>query len=672
RIETAGGSVGVPSDNSWKCAKSQAYDPEAPRINGCQAVVEVFDTRLEPQWRQPEFDDSAWIPVKKRNIRLTPFWNLVPRPIPLLAEEQLDSIAIVNRGEGTAFPAPLSKRHKQIIGEENTIQFAETGRFPAEGAKLAPIEEGRFHVLTYDFGRIEPGYLQLELNGPAGTYVDVVYAEELWEGHIYLNEDNNRSFDTFILSGERVSCEIAFGWKASRYVQLRVRNHAGDAVIHRVGLRRRAYPIAEHSTFASNDETLQRIWDISEHTLRICMQDAFVDSPSREQQQWMGDGRYQALMNYCYTGDGRLHRKLLEQIGQSQDWHGMTTSRYPDGHHNYPPIPSFCLQWICSFGEYVDHTGNVELLGQWWPNIVLAIRWFTAFENEDGLLCDVPYWQYIDAGESPLGRSLDINRGGIIAGLNLKYMEALRCATRYADIVRDEEAKAHFAECVDTLKVAIEDQLWSEEAGAYADCLVNGKLSETISEPTNALALLYLHDSGDERTETIRRTVFAEASDGKAVAGSPYSMLMIHSALDKLDMNDRALQLIRKRYTPMIEAGATTTWEYWKLFYKEPAQGRIRYGSACHAWASAPLVFFLETILGVRSTAPGCRQAELKPNLFDLEWAEGQVVTVNGPLSVRAEKAAGGTKLKFSVPAGGEVVCNGESYGQGTYEVMMR
>lgn len=133
------------------------------------------------------------------------------------------------------------------------------------------------------------------------------------------------------------------------------RNHHGDIILNNGGIVTRNYPLNNMSTFKTENSNLQRIWDISTHTLKLCIQDGFLDSPSREQQQWMGDSRFQAIMNY-YSGDCKMHEKLLLQIAQAQDFEGMTCSRYPDANHNLPPIPSYCLQWISSFGNYYVFT----------------------------------------------------------------------------------------------------------------------------------------------------------------------------------------------------------------------------------------------------------------------------------------------------------------------------
>lgn len=680
RVSVPGGeTILMGTDSTWLCRKADAYDSRSPRVNGCQGPIEIYDARLEPEgWHLPDIAVEGWERAKQRGFRLSPFWNLLRRPIPLMEEKELDVLRLVSRGVVPKLAAPSGRMHLDIIEETKRIRLIEAS--PSDSSRNVwsiPSSPDEAEVLTYDFGRIEPGYLQLEITGTAGTVVDVVYAEELWEGKALLNGNNNRSLDRFILSEGRRRLEVGFGWKACRYVQLRVRHADSRPVcLHRVGLRTRRYPVEQPATFKCSDRTLQQIWEISEHTMRICMQDAFVDSPSREQQQWMGDGRWQALYQTYYSGDGRLHRKLLEQVGQSQDWQGMTAQRYPDGHHNYPPIPSFCLHWVSSFGEYLDAYGDDGLLSEWWPNIVQALRWFSGFENEEGLLVDVPYWAYVDAGEAPLGRWPDVERGGIVTALNLLYLEAMRRVITYARLVGDHEAEAYFALASDRLAGSIKRTLWLPEVGAYTECLVKGVPSACYSESANALALVVLHAAEDERSQEIYQAVFSPEAAGRAIQASPFFMLVVYRALGKLGLEDRMLELVFERYGPMVETGATTLWEWWGLFYQDKQSGEMHFSSACHAWGSMPVYMFLHSVLGVRLLTPGHKIVEVAPRLLGgLTWAEGSIPTECGVLTVRVEREtehSEGMRLNLTVPEGVTVLSHGASYSAGEHEVWIR
>lgn len=331
----------VSSDESWKCRPAEAYDRTAPRINGCQGPIEIYDSRSAlPGWEQADYDDGSWANARGRGTKLSPFWNWISRDIPLLEEGERAAVAVAGRGELTECVLPAARLHHRIVAEEAGLRMKPAPERIGGAVVVEATPRGKAAVVAFDLGGMEAGYLQLRLSGCAGDVVDAVYAERLWQGKALINLSNNRPIDRFILAGGDQELETAFAWRACRYIQLVVRNPGGPVVIRRVGLRTRRYPLADTAVFRCSDERLRRIWDISAHTLHLCMQDGFLDSSSREQQQWMGDGRWQAIVNAHYSGDSRLHRKLLEQIGQSQDWMGMTKARYPDGHHNYPPIPS--------------------------------------------------------------------------------------------------------------------------------------------------------------------------------------------------------------------------------------------------------------------------------------------------------------------------------------------
>ena len=56
--------------------------------------------------------------------------------------------------------------------------------------------------------------------------------------------------------------------------------------MNEVQIRERFYPMDKESVSVPAMKNCKNM-DISLHTLKLCMQDGFLDSPSREQQQWM-------------------------------------------------------------------------------------------------------------------------------------------------------------------------------------------------------------------------------------------------------------------------------------------------------------------------------------------------------------------------------------------------
>jgi len=647
--------VTIKTDDTWKTSKALEYIRNVPRISPHQASIEVFDGREYQQgWNRIGYDDNKWVQALPTRTLKTqypgghhPFWNMVTRCIPMLEEDIIDAPYLINSYTIKEKPESPERLHIQLYNEREGLTEPAKAITPAPNTSVEANMIGEATVLTFDFGKIVTGYLQIDVTGPEGTILDVVYAEEIWKGVAFF-EKNRRPIDRFILKDGKNCLETVFAWKAYRYAQITVRNHKGPVIIRRVGMRTRNYPMDKMGGFTCEDQQLMDLWEVSVHTLRLCMQDGFVDSSSREQQHWIGDGRWEAVMNYYITGDKRIHYLLLTKIAESQDWTGMVRPRYPDAHECIPPIPPYCLAWICSFADYALYSGDKNLLQPYWPNIVSALRWFTAYENADGLLADVPFWIFIDWSSGNAGKSLDVNRGGIVTAMNLQYLEALKTALCFAVEIGDFDAEDVYGSKIKLLSKSIRDQLWSDDRGSYVDCVVNCIQSEIVSEQTNCLALLHLHEPGDERAVIILKNLFSKESDSQAVICNPFFMTPLCKAMIKHGMTERSLEIFRERYVPMLDAGATATWETWELFSEDG--GKVSMGSASHAWGAAPIIMFVEGILGISPLEPGYRRFSINPNLCGLSGAKGSIPTPNGCIRIAITKNGDRTAVIVDIP----------------------
>ena len=124
-----------------------------------------------------------------------------------------------------------------------------------------------------------------------------------------------------------------------------------------------------------------------------------------------------------------------------------------------------------------------------------------------------------------------------------------------------------------------------------------------------------------------------------------------------------ALQVLRDYYGGMLNMGATTFWEDFDLAWTENAApidavvpegkkdihgdfGAFCYEgfrhSLCHGWASGPVPFLAERVLGVNIEEAGCKTIRLKPDLGDLDWAKGTFPTPKGVLTVSVYRDSDG------------------------------
>jgi len=583
------------TDDAWRCSLMTAHDASAPRVNGCKGLVEAFDNRrFEDGWQMPDFDDSGWNRCHLRDPLWSPYWNLLPRPIPMLERRLIAAETMTARGRSVAAQGfDMGHLHHKIMKELTEAELT-----PCQEIFPVTAEAGDPVLLTVDFGQIYVGTLEIEAEGCDGAVIDAVYSETLVNGKPQFDGISYRPISRFVLREGINHLPVFFGYEAFRYVTLMLRSEQA-VTVRRVSVKTREYPFPRRASFVCENADMNRLWEISTHTLEICLQDAFLDSPSREQQQWMGDGRYQALFTAYYAGDTAMARKLLGQIAQSQDREGMTCSRYPDANHNLAPIPTYCLQWLAGFADYDRFTHDTALIEEHYTGIVDGIRWFSAFEGEDGLLSDLPYWNYCDTGTNRYGKTGDFFRGGTCAFHNLFYLEAMDAVIRCADRVGDREAVDFFTVKRKRLAESIRRTFWCEEKGVYLDCVRGGTLSESVSEAVNAMAILHLEEDPARRGSILRHIWAPETKYDDVVEVNVYSMPLVSRALKKLGQEILSVRIFLERYQGMLKAGADTTWEYWWLTKTDPKSGHVEYGSACHAWGAAAILLVAENVLGL-------------------------------------------------------------------------
>jgi hypothetical protein len=112
-----------------------------------------------------------------------------------------------------------------------------------------------------------------------------------------------------------------------------------------------------------------------------------------------------------------------------------------------------------------------------------------------------------------------------------------------------------------------------------------------------------------------------------------------------------ALDMMRSRYSRFLRMGIDTFSEHW-TWTSASGDWNTRYRSLAQNAAGSPAWFLATKVLGVTPTAPGFAAFEIRPQLGDLEWAEGVVPSPKGDIPVRVEKKAGALSLTVTVPEG--------------------
>ena len=670
-VLSAAGSVRLDTDGQWRHQLAQAWARDVP--SNSLGFSECYDARqAATDWQEADFDDSAWgasellrLSGRAQTGDVVPFQQLALRDIAAQREG-----AVVVARPIACFETTPSMHATDLAARMNDEKALPLSQCSVGNDRNRIVTTPEHDVtMVYDFGEVVVGYIGFELDGPAGAIVDYYPGEQLLPDGRVLIYDGIPGYEPsiahrYVLRNGAQRFE-RFEWNGLRYLQLTYRNCMEPLRIKSVTVNQTNYPVQERGQFECSDPMLNRIWAAGARTLRLCMHDAYVDCPSREQRQWM-DACQSARFNYAAFGDTALAARLIRQVAASQRPDGLTMMVAPGDFAlaGFTNIPDFCLYWILAIDDYLSFADDPSLADEIYPNVARALQWFERYLNDEDLLTELPLWVFVDWAET--------DKKGQVTALNALYVAALRAAARIASLVGHGNAASRYQALAERVAQAINQLLWDEARGVYVDARRHGQISGRISQQSNAAVIAWevaprvrwarMFDTIlDDRRLVLThglgldgkmKTPIDEARD--VVRAQPFTAHFLHRALRLDGRYDTLLAHIRKRWGAMLANGESTLAETWQVEAMT---------SMCHAWSATPTFDLSTDILGVSPLSDSFRRMRVAPQPCDLQWAKGQYPTPQGEVAVAWQRQSDGRfVLHLTVPQGceAEVQCPGK------------
>lgn len=673
-VVDAEGNTVVGTDDSWRVSRSVAWERHTYKCGSNKATPyqEVFDARREPVgWRNLDFDDGSWnlatiLSGRRSSDRppsVPPWTRLVPRDIPFMTADPVfpvrierveESLDIVNRPRAEDLSPGLSQvgqpiEHSRFDGVEALLGEKGAAIVQSSVKHLDDLDFDGVYApaVVLDFGRIVTARTRLRLSGAAGGMVDVGYVERLIDGR-FNNALECEFADRYVMKDGEQTFE-SFMWRSFRYMKLRFRSCFEPVTLHVVQGVVSTYPFEDRGKFSSGDEVLNAVFDISRNTVRLCSNEFIMDTPWREQAQWLGDVALVSVpaIHSCF-GDAALPRKFFMQAGQNQHQTGMISNISNMVSHSWGGvIPDYSLHWIWGIWTQYMHTGDEELVHRLYPQCLRILDAHLDYLNDDGLVEDMPYWVFIDWA--------DVEKRGVCGPYNAIFHVALKTLRRLAEFRDDAHAKRLVDEVSTGIQANFHRTLFDEDRGCYADASVDGVLSEKISEQGN-MAPIWAGLCDRELGRSLVSTVFESDRTDSFTEAQPFFMAVVLAALDDVGRFDLALDLIRRRWgNRMVAKGATSTYEEWYQngsWRNGPFLGFLRSNS--HAWSACPADFLIRRLIGLEILKPGCAEIRLNPRETDFDYH----VAFPGPKGTVTVKCVDG-ETTIDVDGAIDVVDNG-------------
>ncbi|MCA1902137.1 MAG: family 78 glycoside hydrolase catalytic domain [Candidatus Hydrogenedens sp.] len=536
------------SDTSWKCFPLNAFITTETTGYKTQFLENIDMQKYPKNWQSFTFDDTHWI---------TP---------------------------------ELS---------ENDYIFAD---LPAKPLTIIPIHPIKNEVLStgnilFDFGREVVGYTRIKTKGKKGEKMIVYHGEERDEkGNVRWQMRANCNYkEEIILSGDEDITPF-FEYRAFRYIEL---ENAPEEVS--VWVEERHYPFdTTKVAFDSNDKELKNIWDICQLGVQLCSQEVFVDCPSREKGQYLGDAVITSRSFMWLTGDTSLTKKSLIDFYLSSKIDPGLLAVAPSGF--IQEFAEYSLQYPLMLWEYYRHSGDKEFLkeiaSKCLPNL---LKYFAQCENEHGLLTSTGTKPILIDWPKNLRDNFDydfaLNKPNAV--VNAFYYGAITKTIEIQKTIGIEDA--NLLEKAKKIEDSYQKTFLDPDKNLYKDA----PESTHYSLHSNAIPLFF----GLVKNEEVKRNIFS-LIEQKGLSCGVYIASYVIEACFKENNPELGWKLLTNdteySWKEMLRNGATSCLEVWKPEMKINM-------SWCHAWSSCPIYLIAEYILGIKPSTPSWDEIALEP-----------------------------------------------------------
>ncbi|MEO0333894.1 MAG: family 78 glycoside hydrolase catalytic domain, partial [Bacteroidota bacterium] len=402
------------------------------------------------------------------------------------------------------------------------------------------------------------GICELQVEGPAGTKVQLRFGELLHDDGTLMTENlrRARATDTYILRGEGTETwSPRFTYHGFQYVE--VTGYPGTPTKESITGLVLSSIEAQASTFKSSNEMNNQLYQNIITTQMANFLEIPTDCPQRDERLgWTGDAQAFCRSATYNANVAAFFTKFLVNLDDAQRWYGA----YP----NFAPFPysrpeQYSPAWMDA-GIIIPYTmyqvyGDVRILERMYP----GMKRFMQFQRN----ASTNYLRPRDGKN--WGEWLSVNEetsDDFIASAYYGYDALLM--SKMAQALGKEEDARYYTALFDNIKAAFAQKYIKESGHTTEDTQTSYALALHFGLYTEAAAQF----GADRLAEKIR------ANNNKfstGFLGTKHVML----ALSQFGYNDLAYQLFQQTEYPSwgysVVNGSTSVWERWNSYTKDAA-----------------------------------------------------------------------------------------------------
>ena len=422
------------------------------------------------------------------------------------------------------------------------------------------------------------GSLVIKAGGNRADEIILRYGEELLSnGRVRHDMRCNCLYEEkWVLSGKETDTLSQFDYKAFRYAEI---IFPRGVKIYDVKMEVRHYPITIKNEPTHENPKINEILNLCKNTVKYGAQELFVDCPTREKGQYIGDVCISAKGYTILSGDTVPIKKALTDFFNSvficPGFMAVAPSGLMQEIADYSLLVPALVNWVYK----VD--GDFEFLKSAEPYLEGAYQYFLNYRRSDGLIESVvEKWNLVDWPENlrdgydfALTRPVSAGAHNVINAFWCGFLDAM-----------DEYRKLIGKECESIAKPtkdAFVKAFYSKKNGLFCD----SEITEHSAVHSNILPLLFGIGTDDNPALVARIIDFIEKKGLYSMG--VYMAYFALCAIKKAGADEIAIKLAtdERCWLNMLSEGATTTFEAWGKDQKDNC-------SLFHPWATCPLIVF--------------------------------------------------------------------------------
>lgn len=579
--------------------------------------VEHLNALLNPgghatSWRQPGFDDSHWDPATVMPEHSLAGTKLLPQETEMV-ENFVPCHQLLRADDGT-----IVADFGQVLPARPVVEF-----LAGNPGRVVNVRAG--YTLRPD-GRVDRGKLQTQNTDMSFPYTQSAGPQEY-----------------------RAFTHLGFRYLEIPGVGADELGVVGAVVVHG------KHPF--EGTLESSDPDLNAVLKLLADSTLYGIQEQFVDTPTREKGQFLGDAVNISYAAMTLFGDRAYTRTALVEIAASarRYWsaapeRGRYNAVYPNG-DGKRDIPDFSLQMVEWALDYFKHSGDIQLLAQLYPQLRdtadYVLRHVSTEGPTAGLVTELgggsgPYLHGIVDWPAPGRFGYDMATAARTT-VNAQGFGALEGVSELALLLgRPATESARYGDAATALAAAMNARL--RVAGRFVDGLHS---DGTPSSHASSHATSFPLSLGV--TPPALWASDAEYLISRGMKQGPMTVHRLFRALLRAGRVQAVVDLLTNADGPgwmrILAAGGTFTWEAWEL-----VEGTDY--SQSHAWSASVLAEIVQCLLGVQITEAGAARLRLVPPSCSLSSFAGTVPTERGPVSLRWQREETGCSVSTTLPAG--------------------